>query len=51
MRMMLTPVDANPWRMAARIGSAPRSSGSTDAWMLSVPSGGRSITAFGRMCP
>jgi len=51
MRMIVTPVDANPCRIAARIGSAPRSSGSTEAWMLSVPNGGRSITARGRMCP
>ena len=37
-RMIVTPVSLSPCRIAAWIGAAPRSAGSSDAWMFSVPS-------------
>jgi len=49
--MIEIPVCDSPSRSAAWIGAAPRSAGRSDAWMLTVPSRGSSITERGRMCP
>src|SRR5687767_14681033 len=49
--MMVTPVSPSPSRIAAWIGAAPLSAGSSEAWMFSVPSRGKSITDLGSMCP
>ena len=51
MRMIVTPVSAWPWRIVSSMGAAPLRSGRSDAWMLIVPRGGRSMIACGRMCP
>src|SRR5688500_1110030 len=51
MRMIVTPVSDCPARTAAWIGAAPRHCGSSEAWMLSVPRSGRSMTSRGRMWP
>ena len=51
MRWMLIPDSGWPRMIAQLIGAAPRSAGSSDAWTLNEPSGGRSSAARGRMRP
>ncbi len=51
MRMIETPVSVRPSRMAAWMGAAPRSVGSSEAWMFNVPSRGTPIMSLGRMWP